>query len=177
MYENTYPHVDLHALTAVEAFSTGRFQPLKENSEIFKLRMKERFIGTEFEEKYANMTGQEGFSKWQIFWLRVSMFIDMIYTVIGRNIYKSLRSNVKKLLSEKQIEWLRRIKFNLFCVKRVNTNEPVILSSFKNFNIVRYRRLIYGVPQSLGPVDFHDKKQIANFLIIRGKTTIEVKKK
>ena len=177
MYENAYPHVDLHAITAVEAFSTGRFQPLKENLEIFKLRMKERFIGTEFEEKYANMTGQEGFSKWQIFWLRVSMFIDMIYTVIGRNIYKSLRSNVKKLLSEKQIEWLRRIKFNLFCVNRVDPNEPVILSSFKNFNIVRYRNLMYGVPQSLGPVDFHDEKQIANFLIIKGKTTIEVKKK
>ena len=148
---------------------------MKENLEIFKLRMKERFIGTEFEEKYANMTGQEGFSKWQIFWLRVSMFIDMIYTVIGRNIYKSLRSNVKKLLSEKQIEWLRRIKFNLFCVNRVDPNEPVILSSFKNFNIVRYRNLMYGVPQSLGPVDFHDEKQIANFLIIKGKTTIEVK--
>ena len=36
---------------------------------------------------------------------------------------------------------------------------------------------MYGVPQSLGPVDFHDEKQIANFLIIKGKTTIEVKKK
>lgn len=175
MYENTFPHVDLHALTAVEAFSTGRFQPLKENPEIFKLRMKERFIGTEFEEKYANITGGNSFSKWQIFWLRTSMLLDMIYTAIGKNIYRLLRSNVKKLLSEKQIEWLRRMKFNLFCVKRVDPNEPAILSSFKNFNIVRYRKLIYGVPQPLGPVDFHDEKQISSPLIIKGKTFREVK--
>jgi len=176
MRENTYPHVDLHALTAVEAFSTGRFQPLLENSEIFKLRIKQRCIGTEFEKKYANMTGQNGFSKWQVFWLSTSMPLDMIYTAIGKNIYRSLRSNVKKLLSEKQIEWLRRMKFNLFCVKHVEPNEPAILSSFKNFNIVHYRKLIYGVPQHLGPVDFHDEKQITSSLILNGRTVGEVKK-
>ncbi len=175
MHENTYPHVDLHAIIAVEAFSTGRFQPLKENSEIFKLRMKERQFGTEFEEKYANMTGQNGFSKWQIFSLRASMLTDMIYTAIWERKYKQLRSLIKKLLSERQLNWLRRVRSNLFDAKRRDPNDPVLLSSLKNFNIVRYRKLIYGVPQPLGPVDFYDEKQINNPYIIKGKTVREVK--
>lgn len=112
MHQNTYPHVDLHALTAVEAFSTGRLQPLKENRDIFKLRMLNRQIGTKFEEKYANMTSQDGFSRWQIFWLGVSMLFDIISTSISNNIYYLLRSLVKKVLSKRQIEWLGRIKFH-----------------------------------------------------------------
>jgi len=61
--EVRHPHVDCHALTAVEAFSTGRLLPLKENGEIHRLRMKMRQIGTPFEEKYASMAGREGFSR------------------------------------------------------------------------------------------------------------------
>jgi glycosyltransferase involved in cell wall biosynthesis len=63
--EMTYPHVDWHPLTAVEAFSTGRLLPLKENPEVHKLRMEQRRIGTNFEERYARMTGPAVFSKWE----------------------------------------------------------------------------------------------------------------
>jgi hypothetical protein len=55
-------HVDLHSWTAVEMLSSGRMQPLQENSEIFRLRMERRRIGTDFEARYAAMCGQEGFS-------------------------------------------------------------------------------------------------------------------
>ena len=43
-HEKAYPHFDHHA-TAVEAFSSGRLLPLKENPEIFKIRMNQRRVG------------------------------------------------------------------------------------------------------------------------------------
>jgi hypothetical protein len=55
LFEHSYPHVDLHALTAVEHFSAGRLLPNRENPEIHALRMARRSIGTAFEEKYANL--------------------------------------------------------------------------------------------------------------------------
>ena len=48
-------HIDAHALTAVDAFSSGRILPLEENQAIFACRMSLRTIGTPFEEKYANL--------------------------------------------------------------------------------------------------------------------------
>ncbi len=69
--EVAYPHVDHHALTAVEAFSSGRLLPLKENAEVHARRMALRRIGTKFEEKYATMTGPQGFTRWQ--WLRMHL--------------------------------------------------------------------------------------------------------
>ena len=59
--EKSYPHVDHHALLAVEAFSSGRFQPIKENTRYYKMRMKQRRIGTEFENKYTRITDRKAF--------------------------------------------------------------------------------------------------------------------
>ena len=64
--EVRYPHVDHHALTAVDAFSSGRLLPLTENPEVHRRRMALRRIGTPFEEKYACMTGAEGFGSLQL---------------------------------------------------------------------------------------------------------------
>src|SRR5215475_13175401 len=55
-YEIACLHVDCHAIAAVEGFSKGRLLPLKENPEIHQLRMRQRRIGTRFEEKYAWMS-------------------------------------------------------------------------------------------------------------------------
>ncbi len=55
------PHVRGHALEAVEAFSTGRMEPLRENPDIWSRRMAARRIGTDFETEYAGMTGPGGF--------------------------------------------------------------------------------------------------------------------
>ncbi|MGA2916325.1 MAG: glycosyltransferase [Sedimentisphaerales bacterium] len=174
MRESTHPHVDLHALAAVEALSTGRFQPLKENPEIFRLRMKDRQIGTEFEKKYAVMTGQKGFSQWQVFRLRISMFFDMVWTAVGENIYHVLRAVAKRLLSEKQIEYVRYIKRRWFIGR--DANEPFLVNSYKNFNIILYHNTVYGLPQSIGPVDFRDEKQITHPAIVKGNTIRKVKR-
>jgi hypothetical protein len=71
-----YPHLSGHVLTAVEAFSTGRILPRKENHQIHTLRLSLRHIGTDFEKNYATMTGPTGFSAlqivrfWCLLWLR-----------------------------------------------------------------------------------------------------------
>jgi hypothetical protein len=44
-----------HALTAVQAFCTGRLLPLVENSDIHRLRMSMRTIGSKLEGKFARM--------------------------------------------------------------------------------------------------------------------------
>lgn len=60
--EITCAHVEHHALEAVDAFSSGRLLPLLEHPEVHALRLSLRRIGTKYEEKYATMTGAEGFS-------------------------------------------------------------------------------------------------------------------
>jgi|GEM_PF-1277838 len=51
-----YPQIEGHALTAVEAFCTGRIQPLLENEAIYRKRLGMRVVGTEFERRYSEMT-------------------------------------------------------------------------------------------------------------------------
>ena len=74
LLEHRYPHVDMHALRAVEAFSSGRMQPQRENPEIWRLRMADRRIGSGLEARYAIMTGPAGFSPWQVRRMRLAHF-------------------------------------------------------------------------------------------------------
>lgn len=97
LLEYRHPHVDLHALTAVEAFSTGRLLPLKENPEIFALRMGERKIGSTFEKKYACLTGGDGFSKLQVWGLKGSLFVDLLCTALAGNTYARIRGKLSPI--------------------------------------------------------------------------------
>ena len=81
--EITYPHVDAHALTAVEAFSTGRLLPLQENPAIHTLRLNRRRIGSAFEEKYASLTGPFGFSSLQRLMLYISLGLEPVVRLVG----------------------------------------------------------------------------------------------
>ena len=47
------PHFKEHAFSAVEAFSSGRLLPLRENSDVHALRMSWRTIGSEYEMEYS----------------------------------------------------------------------------------------------------------------------------
>ncbi len=87
--EITYPHVDHHALTAVEGFSTGRMLPLKENPEIFELRMSRRMIGTEFEKKYAIITGPNGFRGIHRLKLYISFLSEPFMRMLYINLWES----------------------------------------------------------------------------------------
>lgn len=92
--EKAYPHVDGHALTAVEGFSTGRMLPLQENPHIHRLRMDNRTIGTPFEEHYASLTGPRGFTRTQ----RLRMQADLWKEPLQR-VYKVAKERVKRYLS------------------------------------------------------------------------------
>lgn len=105
--EKSYPHIDHHALTAVEAFSTGRMLPLKENPEIFKLRMSQRQIGTTFEEKYAWMTDAHGFSKWQILKLNISFGFEPIFRIFKDIIVKKGFQILEEVIGPEKYEQLR----------------------------------------------------------------------
>ncbi len=175
MIENTYPHVDLHALRAVEAFSTGRFQPLKENPKIFKMRMSERQIGTDFEKKYADMTGQKGFSRWLVFCLHVEMVLDVVWTLLLNRSLAFVRAVVRGLLGERGVSYLRKFKRRFQKSETQNPNEPVLLEAYEHFNLVQYRDVIYGVPQSLGAVNFHDQSQRSHPAIVPGDSIEKVK--
>lgn len=150
LMENTYPHVDLHAITAVEAFSTGKMLPLEENPNVFNIRMEKRKIGTPFEEKYASMTGLGGFSRWCVIRLRFSLIFELCWTLIKQNCYNLIRILILKLMGQRIYERLRKFK-------QSNT-EHILLDSYKGYNLVKYRNHIYGIPQSLGPVDLNQKK-------------------
>jgi len=75
------PHIRGHALEAVEAFSTGRTQPLHENPDIWLLRMQSRRIGTDFEAQYASMTGPEGFGLAARLRLWLSLAISPLFSL------------------------------------------------------------------------------------------------
>jgi hypothetical protein len=103
--EKSHPHIDHHALKAVESFSTGRLLPVQESPEIYELRMKQRRIGTEFEKKYAQITGQNGFSKLQILKLRM-LFISEVPI-------KILKSILKRTLGHQRYEKLIGMLFKV----------------------------------------------------------------
>ena len=106
-HEKAYPHFDHHALTAVEAFSSGRLLPLKENPKIFKIRMNQRRIGTKFEEKYTRITGQKGFSQFQKLKLRLFFLLELPKMIFKFVIIKKSLQVLEILLGTQRYETLR----------------------------------------------------------------------
>jgi hypothetical protein len=106
--EIAHPHVEFHALTAVEAFATGRLLPLKENPEIHKLRMADRQIGSPLEKRFATMTDAHGFSKRRrfIYHLEFVLLVGPI-TRAGRLLWKRLLVWLKKILGPTRYEQLK----------------------------------------------------------------------
>lgn len=167
MLENTYPHVDLHALTAVEQFSTGNVLPRRENPQIHALRMDARRIGTKFEVKYGVLTGPRGFSRLALVLLRLVMIVDLVRTIVSRAVRRAeaalrekfarpggrLRSGLRRLLGERGYDRLRQLRWFWM------VEGPVLVEEQERFNIVLYRHKYYGLPKSLGRVDLHDATQ------------------
>lgn len=154
--ENVYPHVDLHAITAVEAFSTGRILPLKENPEIWRLRLQARRIGTDFEAKYAIMTSQAGFSRWQLRVMRLELAADVFWSAITGIVRRILRT-----------------------IKNRNAGHPTqappeLIGTIAEHNLVRFGGKFYGLPRRLGKVDFFNPADLMNPDIIVSEHAHEV---
>ncbi|MBF0591460.1 MAG: hypothetical protein HQL02_05170 [Nitrospirae bacterium] len=177
IFENTYPHVDLHAIKAVEAFSTGRMLPLKENPRIFDMRMKDRVIGTTFEERYCDMTGPDGFPQWLLWCMTIELFIALSMQVIVVNILRpALIKTLKLLLGKTLYKRLRTLVYGDYEEIDINAM-PELIDSYLTYNIIEFRGVLYCIPMSLGNVDFKDKKQRNRKEIITGTTIEEAKVK
>jgi hypothetical protein len=150
LFENSYPHVDLHALTAVEHFSTGRLLPKRENPEIHVLRMSRRRIGTRFEEKYSDITGPRGFRRWQSALLRTLLLADLV----GSAIRFQVRGALTRLLGRPSVDRLYH-----WLTARDNSG-PVVVGQVVTHNIVHFQGAYYALPRSAGPVDFRDRRQL-----------------
>jgi len=103
------------------------------------------------------------------------MIFDMVWTVISKYSFGLMRVLCKKVLGEKGLEMFRRIKGRYLHILDKD-NKPVVIASYKKVNLVAYNNLIYGVPQSLGPVEFNDEQQLSNPAIIKNKSCRKLKR-
>ena len=103
--EYAHPHVKNVALKAVEAFSTGRLLPLKENPGLHELRMSLRRIGTSYEEQFARMTGPRGFSKLERVKLRLAFMREKYILPFRESIMQMYRAT---LYRNSATRWLAR---------------------------------------------------------------------
>lgn len=157
LLEKAYPHVDGHALTAVEAFSTGRFLPLSENPDIWALRMRDRRIGSELETRYADLTGQGGYSPWTVWSLWVSLAKEIIRRYFEDQLWTPIRKGIVSLLGQRVTGMLRAFYQNHIAPRRVNhevpADHPTLLCSVRGYNIVKVKDAFYAAPQSVGNLD------------------------
>jgi glycosyltransferase involved in cell wall biosynthesis len=112
--EEAFPHIDHHALTAVEAFSTGRMLPVKENSQIHRLRLGQRRIGTKFEERYSNLTGPEGFSTLALLRIRIKFLFSPYHRAVKFYFLNYGPLIFQRVLGEKKYmeasRWYKRLR-------------------------------------------------------------------
>lgn len=157
LLEKAHPHIDGHALTAVEAFSTGRFQPLQENPEIWALRMQDRHIGSELEMRYSNLTGQSGYSSWKVRALWLSLYREIFGQYLDDRFLKPSRSHICALIGERAYEKLRAVYRDYIVPHRVNhsvlAEHPTLLCSFRGYNIVKVNDAFYAARHSIGVLD------------------------
>lgn len=78
------PHLKEHSLSAVEAFSTGRLLPLRENPKVHALRMSNRRIGSEYEMQYAQQTSAAGFTTYDMLFIRWLHFENFILNFLDK---------------------------------------------------------------------------------------------
>lgn len=157
LLEKAYPHIDGHALTAVESFSTGRFQPLRENPEIWTLRMGDRRIGSELETRYADLTGQGGYSPWTVRSLWVSLAREIIGRYCKDRLWQPLRKGLVSLVGRRLAGRLRVMYQDHIAPRRINhevaADSPTLLCSAKGYNVVKLKDEYYAVPLRIGHLD------------------------
>ncbi len=174
--ENTYPHVDLHAIMAVDAASSGRLLPLKENPEIWGIRMKNRRFGLSFEEKFSVMTGPEGFPPKFLRKEHRRLMLE-VFLSLPLTLFSSLFSYIDKKIFNNQIKPLFK-KLVGRTQKNTTFNDPVLIEEgFLGYNIVLFECVYFGIPQHLGIIDFQKRNEIFHPSILRKKSLQGLKDK
>ncbi|MBV8731278.1 MAG: hypothetical protein JO336_15835 [Acidobacteriia bacterium] len=107
--EMVYPHVDLHALHAVESLTCGRLLPLKENTAIFRHRLSSRAFGTEFVARYAFHGAPGGFPpkvvrqmRWTNRWEAVRIYVSRLAVQTIEGVARVLRPPLVPFVRERR---------------------------------------------------------------------------
>ena len=157
LMEKAHPHLQGHALKAVEAFSTGRFQPLQENPKIWALRMKDRRIGSGLEIGYSALTDQKGFSSWLVSKLWLFLVGEILGQYFEDRLWKPVRSNIRIIAGERIYSLLRLAYREHVAIYRVDykvlAENPLLLISYKHYNIVKMLDKFYAARHGLGDLD------------------------
>lgn len=157
LMEKAHPHLHGHALTAVEAFSSGRFQPLQENAQIWAMRMRDRQIGSELETRYSNLTGPRGFSAWYVAVLWFSLVKEIIGQYLDDRLWKPTLSNIRKVLGERIYSKLRSIYREYVTAYQIDysvlAENPILLCAYRQHNIVKFQDNFYAACHGLGDLD------------------------
>ncbi len=104
--EIAHPHVEYHALSAVDAFASGRLLPLQENEHIHKMRLAGRQIGSSLEERMAHAAGPAGFTTGE----RLKMHAALLVEQLRRMFWSTLRllfKPMKALLGPERYQALK----------------------------------------------------------------------
>lgn len=184
LLEITYPHVDMHALTAVDHFSAGRVLPNRENAEIHAMRMARRQIGTEFESKYADLTGPGGFRRWQVSLLRLVLVMDLILTVVRRWTSplwgRLVQSPAGGLI--RRCRRLARVGLEAVGIRLNRPYQPgrrvpqLVFEGFHGHNIVYFQGSFFGLHQDEGAFDSGQASSASNCPYLRGPSIRAVKR-
>ena len=157
LLEKVHPHIHGHALTAVEAFSVGRFQPLRENPKIWALRMQDRRIGSELESRYSNLTGQDGYSPWKVRLLWLSLVREIIGQYLRSRLWEPIRRYVPLLIGEHAYGKLCAFYQDHIAIYGIDhtvlAEIPILLCSFRGYNIVKLRDSFYAARHGIGDLD------------------------
>lgn len=172
LMEKANPHLQGHALKAVEAFSTGRFQPLQENAKIWALRMRDRRIGSELETQYAQITGQQGFSQGYILKLWISLYKEIFCRYIDNLIWKPSRNSIRTFIGNKLYYKLRSFYRNNWAIFRIIkenhllfADKPTLICEYKGYNLVKFQNIYYGAPHGL-ELDLSKKEDRHNLAVM-----------
>ena len=161
LLEKAYPHINGHALTAVEAFSTGRFQPLQENPKIWAQRMQDRRIGSALETGYSNRTAQKGYPLWTIWLLWWSLAREIVGQYLHDRLWKPswdlLRRYLPLLIGERGYGAVRDAYRDYVAVYRTNhtvhAEIPILLCSYRGYNLVKIKDSFYAARHGIGDLD------------------------
>lgn len=157
LMEKAHPHLQGHALSAVEAFSTGRFQPLQENPTIWAMRMKDRHIGSELEVGYSNLTGQNGFSSWQVQKLRLSLVREIWRQYFTDRLWRPAQSSIRAIFGERVYSTLRAVYREYATIYKIDhtmlAEKPLLLCAYRGHNIVKIQDVFYAAHHSMGCLD------------------------
>ncbi len=80
----------------------------------------------------------------------------------------------KEQINRQEILKGKTFKQIINLINTLGPDEPELLDSYENYNIVKHKRIVYGIPQSLGKVDFTNEVHLNNSEILKAKTKEEL---